>query len=136
MNKAIIALIIVVIIGAGTFALTRNSNNSNTNESTQPIPANTSNNQQNRLNEITYDGKSFSPSQLIVESGATVTIKNTSSRQLQMQSDPHPAHTDDPDLNVGTVAPGQSKTFTVTQKGTFGYHDHLNPSEKGTISIE
>ena len=136
MNKAIIALITVVIIGAGVFALTRGYRDSNTNEPTQPTTSNSSSTNENTSDIIAYNGESFSPSQLTVKSGATVTIKNTSSRQLQMQSDPHPVHTDDPDLNVGVVEPGQSQTFTVTQKGTFGYHDHINPSETGTITVE
>lgn len=136
MNKAIVALIGVVIIGVGAFALTRGSSDSNTNEPTQSTTSNSSSTNENASDTIAYNGESFSPSQLTVKSGATVTIKNTSSRQLQMQSEPHPVHTDDPDLNVGTVAPGQSKTFTVAQKGASGYHNHLNPSERGTITVE
>lgn len=136
MNKLIIGLIAAVIIVGGGFALTRNSNNSNATKSTQPTTANPSTNSQTVSNTVTYNGNSFSPTHLIVKSGTVVTIKNTSSEDLQFQSDPHPVHTDDPDLNVGVVNPGQSKTFTVTKKGAFGYHDHLNPSEKGTITIE
>jgi hypothetical protein len=41
-----------------------------------------------------------------------------------------------PDLNVGLVAAGQSKTFIVTKTGTFGFHNHLNPSQKASITIQ
>jgi hypothetical protein len=53
-----------------------------------------------------------------------------------MQSNPHPVHTDDTDLNVGPVAPGKSKTVVLNKKGTFGFHNHLNTSETAEITIE
>src|SRR6185312_6281142 len=55
---------------------------------------------------ITFDGSMFSPASLSVKSGTTITIKNTSSDDLEFDSNPHPAHTDDTDLNVGIVSPG------------------------------
>ena len=85
---------------------------------------------------ITFDGSSFSPASLTVKSGTTITIKNTSSDDLAFDSNPHPVHTDDTQLNMGDVAPGQSKTFTVTKTGTFGYHDHLDPGLGGSITIQ
>ncbi len=137
MNKALVGLAAVIIIAVGAVAVTRNSNTNKTTPSTATSPPSSSqNNTQSTQDTISYDGKSFNPAHLTVKSGTTVTIKNSSSENLQFQSNPHPVHTDDSDLNVGVVAPGQSKTFTATQKGTFGYHDHLNPSEKGTITIE
>ena len=91
---------------------------------------------QSAADTITFDGNQFSPATLTVKAGTMVTIKNTSSQDVQMQSNPHPSHTDDSDLNVGLVAAGQSKTFTVTKKGTFGYHNHLDPGIQGKITIE
>jgi len=85
---------------------------------------------------ITYSDSGFSPSLTTVKAGDTVAIKNTSSGDLQFDSDPHPVHTDDTELNVGTVAPGQTATFTVTTKGTFGFHNHLNPGDKASITIQ
>lgn len=85
---------------------------------------------------ITFDGNSFSPSELTVPAGTTVTITNTSSREIQFDSDPHPAHTDNPELNVGTVEPGQSETFTVTTTGEHGFHDHLSANITGTLTVE
>ena len=84
---------------------------------------------------ITYSNNGFNPSKTTVKAGDIVAIKNTSSGNMQFDSDPHPVHTDDEELNAGAVAPGQTVTFTVTTKGTFGYHNHLNPSDKGTIVV-
>lgn len=142
MKKVVIAAIAVVIIAAGIFGLAKKSDNkkttdlsTNTTSQTQSTTPPASSDQ-NAAATITYADSGFSPSKITVKSGSTVTIKNTSSGEMQLDSDPHPIHTDDTDLNVGAVAAGQSQTFTVTKKGTFGYHNHLNPSDKGTIIVE
>jgi len=85
---------------------------------------------------VTYDGSSFSPGQITVKAGQTVIFKNNSSVTVQVNSDPHPIHTDDSDLNVGSIAAGQSKTVTVNKTGSFGFHNHLMPTQKGSITIQ
>jgi plastocyanin len=85
---------------------------------------------------ITYDGVTFAPQLTTVKSGDVVKVTNQSQSDLDFDSDPHPIHTDDPDLNAGPIAPGQSKTFTVTKKGQFGFHNHLDSSQHGNITIE
>lgn len=152
-KKALITTVVIVLVllGVGTYALTRNSNNdktpdtSNTNvsqpSSAESTPSNSSS-QSNSSNTapatatITYSDNGFSPATLTVKSGAKITIKNNSSMDMQFDSNPHPAHTDNPELNVGMVAAGQSATFTVTTTGTFGYHNHLNPTDTGTIVVQ
>lgn len=147
MKAVIIGLIAVVVIGGGGYlALHKSSNkaasgtasSSSTGSSQQSQTSKTtgSSSSQNAADTITFDGNQFSPATLSVKAGTTVTIKNTSSDDLQMDSNPHPIHNDDTDLNVGLVAAGQSQTFTVTKTGSFGYHDHLNPSIQGKITVE
>jgi plastocyanin len=85
---------------------------------------------------IRYDSKGFEPAVTTVKAGDTVTVTNTESDNVQMDSDPHPTHTDEPELNVGLVKPGESKTFTITRKGTWGFHNHLDPSERGQIVVQ
>lgn len=85
---------------------------------------------------ITYDSSGFHPSSTAVKYGNSVTFVNKSSEDIQVDSNPHPVHTDDTDLNVGVIAPGQSKTVVLTKKGSFGFHNHLDPSEQGRITIE
>lgn len=144
MKKVVIVLIIVIAIAAGAFALTKKSDNNTTTNSSANTPSSdqtqtaspSPTSSQSVAATITYSDSGFSPSSITVKSGDTVAIKNTSSGELQLDSDPHPIHTDDTDLNVGTVATGQSQTLTVTKKGTFGYHNHLNPSDKGEIVIQ
>lgn len=58
-----------------------------------------------------------------------------------MNSDPHPDHTDCPELNsVGFLVPGQTKeTGNLNTLRTCGFHDHNMPevtSLQGTIVIQ
>jgi plastocyanin len=85
---------------------------------------------------ITFNGSGFSPSTVTVASGAKITVVNSSTQTIDFASNPHPLHTDNPELNIGTIAPGGSKTFTVTRVGTWGYHDHLNAIYGGTIIVQ
>ena len=58
-----------------------------------------------------------------------------------MFSDPHPEHTDCPDINqVGYLQPGESRqTGNMNTIRTCGFHDHNLPavaSLRGTIVIQ
>jgi len=135
MKKPIFMIIVAVIVLGGGFLLFRmvGTNSSSTSKNDAQSTASTT---QQASATITFSNSGFTPSKTTVKSGDTVAIKNTSSSDVQMESDPHPAHTDDTDLNVGLVNPGQTKTFTVTKTGTFGFHNHLNPSDTGRITIQ
>lgn len=84
---------------------------------------------------ITYSDDGFSPKNPMVKKDGTVTVRNTSSRSVQFSSDPHPAHTNEAELNLKDLAPGESASFTVTRVGTFGFHNHLNASETGELMV-
>jgi len=138
MRNAVIAVVVIALLGIGAFALSQNKDSSSANSGATTKSSSSSSNpdQTNSANTITYSNSGFSPSTLTVKAGDTVTIKNTSSRPVEYDSDPHPTHTDDPELNIGTVAPGSSDSFKVTEKGAHKYHNHLNPSDTGTLIVE
>lgn len=139
MNKnVIIGLVAIVIIGVGGYVLYKNTNYSSNTGSTPSTSSSSSSSSadQNVIATITYSNSGFSPSTTTVKSGSVMAIKNTSSSDMQLQSNPHPVHTDDSDLNVGTVAAGQTKSFTVTKKGTFGFHNHLNIGNTAKITVQ
>ena len=85
---------------------------------------------------ITYDGNSYEPSTTTVKSGETIKIVNQSGSRMEFASDPHPRHTINPQLNTGDIDPGVSKTITVTTTGTWGFHNHYNSSQRGTVIVE
>ena len=74
-----------------------------------------------------------SPSQVSIAVGQSVTFVNNDTRSHDMESDPHPAHTDCPSIaNVGLLQPGQSKTtFGFSGSGSCGFHDHNNSESAG-----
>jgi plastocyanin len=85
---------------------------------------------------ITYGNSGFSPSSVTVKAGESIKVTNSSSSDLDFASDPHPVHTDEPELNAGSIAPGSSKTFKVSNKGTWGFHNHENENHEGTIIVQ
>ncbi len=87
-------------------------------------------------NVVTYSDSGFSPAVLTVKVGESVEFKNDSATNIQVNSAPHPTHTQFPELNIGQIAPGESKSVTFTAAGTKKYHNHLNASENGSIVVE
>ena len=81
-----------------------------------------------------------SPSSIRVVAGSRVTMVNNDSRVHDMNSDPHPAHTDCPALNWGSLQPGQSvQSEVLTTARTCGYHDHNDPTNsglQGTVQVQ
>lgn len=84
---------------------------------------------------ITFTDEGFSPSTLTVKKGTVVTVKNTSATSVQFSSDDHPAHTENPEMNMSELAPGASGTFTADTVGTHGFHDHIDDSKTGTLIV-
>ena len=70
-----------------------------------------------------------------------MTFTNSDIRTHDMESDPHPVHTDCPEINqAGFMTPGQTKlTGNLNTRRTCGFHDHdmsENQSLQGTIIIQ
>jgi hypothetical protein len=70
-----------------------------------------------------------------------VTFTNNDTRTHDMESDPHPVHTDCPAINqAGFLTPGQSKqTGNLNAVRTCGFHDHDRAEDvnlQGTIIIQ
>ena len=89
---------------------------------------------------ITITAAGANPRNVQVSQGERVRFTNNDNRPHDMTSDPHPEHTDCPELNqVGLLQPGQSReTNNLVQPKTCGFHDHSNPDTatlKGQIVI-
>lgn len=135
MNKWLIAgLISLVIIVLGGLVFFNNNQASAPNS--QTIPEATKSETGASKPEIIYNNDGFSPNSLTVKLNEQVTITNNSSKTLQFDSDPHPQHTDNPELNVEIVQPNESKSFSVSKTGDFGIHNHLNSSERMTLTVK
>lgn len=90
---------------------------------------------------ITATDTGFNPKEVTISAGESITWVNNSSKTLQIGSDNHPTHTLNPDLTGGQyvieVPAGQSKTVSAgTKVGRWGFHNHLKPSETGTVIVK
>jgi len=85
---------------------------------------------------LTYANEGFSPDEITVSANETIRVVNQSSTVLDFSSDPHPTHTNNPELNVGDIAPGESATFTISKSGTWGFHNHYAPNHHGNVIVK
>jgi plastocyanin len=90
-------------------------------------------------NTITITASGVSPRDVTVNQGDRVTFVNNDNRPHEMDSDPHPEHTDCPEISVGFIQAGQSRTTeNLTRARTCRFHDHNQPSNTsltGSITI-
>ncbi|MDB5165515.1 MAG: Plastocyanin [Candidatus Saccharibacteria bacterium] len=91
--------------------------------------------------DITYtkDNK-FSPGCVEVTAGTKLVYLNQSQSMLQVGADPHPIHDGNKELSNGEfvleVAEGGTASSVVHETGTFGIHNHLNPSATATVVVK
>jgi plastocyanin len=81
-----------------------------------------------------------SPGSVTISVGQSVAFVNNNTRRHDMTSDPHPTHTDCPQMNaVGFLNPGQTRnTNAFPTARTCSFHDHDDPdnaSLRGQIVI-
>jgi len=147
LKSAVIAIIVIVILGAlGYFFFAKDQYKTNepaaTTQNKQATPSTSKSTDREKPKEttsedkVTYTDSGFSPQSLTVKGGTEVTFVNSSSETVDVESNPHPSHTDNSQLNVGTINPGGSAKATLTTSGIWGYHNHPNGAEGGTIVVE
>jgi len=81
---------------------------------------------------IGSDGR-VSPSTVTIAPGGRVTMINNHNTPHDMNSDPHPEHTQCPELNQwGFLSPGQQRTSgNLNAARTCGFHDHNRENDTG-----
>lgn len=131
----LIAALIVAVIAAWAIA-TQPWQSGTKDTTTKPQPT-TSNKSEQPKSAVTiiFTDDGFSSATYTVRKGEVVTVTNKSSMELQFSSDNHPTHTQEPELNMDVLAPGQSGTFTPTEVGTWTFHDHINSQFTGTLKV-
>ena len=99
--------------------------------------------------EVNADG--FNPSSVTITAGETVTWVNRHSVHSWPASAMHPTHRMYPGSDINKcqsterslifdacqrLEQGESYSFMFYEKGTWRYHDHLNPTHSGTVVVE
>lgn len=85
---------------------------------------------------ITVTPYGFIPNVITIASGTKITWVNKSGSDANVSSDPHPTHTNYPQLNLGNFWNNGSVSLVFTKPGRYGYHNHLNPNEHGVIIVQ
>ncbi len=85
---------------------------------------------------VSYENNVFNPASVKIKIGDSVKFVNDDTAAIRVSSAPHPIHASYPKLESGTLEPGDSYTFTATEKVTIKYHNHFNPGAKGEIVVE
>jgi plastocyanin len=144
----------MVILALSAFVFVRSSsNNEETNkkatnqEDVLEAESNSDNtpsasNPTNTVDEVTvtYTDSGFSPKQVSLSVGGKLNWVNNSSHSVEVGVNPHPIHTDDKAITNGeftlNLDAGESKTVTVSKTGDFGYHNHLNSMQTGSVVVK
>jgi len=93
-------------------------------------------------NTITINNNVVTPKNVKVARGSQVTFVNNDNQPHMINSDPHPDHTDCPEINqVGFLNPGESRQTgnMISNRSVCGFHDHLQPTVavlQGSITIQ
>ena len=131
-KSMLLVIIIVLILVGGALALNHKSANTPPASQSQSQTNTTSSNQASATGSIDIRNMMFTPSQITVQKGGTVTWTNNDSM----------THTVVDDLsNVGgpssgDIAPGATYSFTFNKTGSFQYHCSIHPSMRGTIVVK
>ncbi len=79
-------------------------------------------------NKVSMKGMSFSPSNLTVKVGDTVTWNNDDNTT-------HTVTSEDDKFDSGTLSKGKTFSFTFTEAGTYSYKCELHSQMRGTITV-
>lgn len=84
---------------------------------------------------VTLTAKGFEPDKITINKGDVVTWLNKSGGDATVNSADHPTHRLFPVLNLGNFADGSSVQAKINRTGVLKYHNHLNPTQTGTIVV-
>ncbi len=88
------------------------------------------------METIRYTNQGFVPAQLTVTVGTVVQFVNESDAAMWVASNEHPGHTDLPTFDQFSPSEKTSTyTYTFDQRGTWTFHDHLQPTFIGVIKV-
>ncbi|HSX40052.1 MAG TPA: cupredoxin domain-containing protein [Candidatus Saccharimonadales bacterium] len=147
-NKLLLAGLAVIIVVAGIFYLGKKAKqNTATTQPTEvmtvapsisatPSVMTSPTQQTSGQTTVTVTATGFDPQTVTIKAGDKVTWVNKSGDRANVSSDPHPVHTNYPPLNLGSFADGASVSLMFDKPGTYGYHNHLNPSKTGTVIVQ
>lgn len=143
-NWMIAAIVIVVLIVAGVM-LTRPKQPATPPTPSVQTPTSTESAAQTGATEgavvkeetvVKVTSTGFSPKTVTIKAGESVTWMNDDTAVHAVNSAVHPTHQVYPPLNLGNIQAGEKLSLTFPTAGTYKYHNHLNPSLTGSVTVE
>lgn len=145
-NWIIIAVILVLVVLGLAYTLAQRGNmakpqteqESASIEVTQPTspPAETSPSAEVAGMMVKITSTGFSPKEMKIKAGETVTWMNEDTAVHTVNSAVHPTHQVYTPLNLGNIPAGGKVSLTFPTAGTYKYHDHLTPTVTGSVIVE
>lgn len=133
MNKILISIVVLILIGFGVYYFISNNKQSAGPVNIPPVSNTQSSTNIGVVNSapITINIKNFtfSPNTISIKKGTNVVWINNDSA-------PHTITSDLGDFDSGTIAPGGSFNRTFNSLGTINYHCDIHKTMKGSIVIE
>ncbi|MEK7612921.1 MAG: plastocyanin/azurin family copper-binding protein [Patescibacteria group bacterium] len=149
-----IVVVVILVLGVGwyMFAQTGAPATVDTVESGMPLPGSdipeTSAIQDAPMAAgITYGDSGFSPAEVTIKKGGTVTWTNEGGGSMWVASAQHPTHTvysgtalsqhcpDAANTTFDQCKTGTTYSFTFDKAGTWAYHNHSNASNFGRVIV-
>ena len=120
------------VIAAVTAAACGGGGGGSTPTNPTPPPSGGGGNASTATITIGADGR-VNPSSVTIAPGGRVTFINNHNQAHDMSSDPHPEHTQCPEINqVGFLTAGQQRTTgNLNTARTCGFHDHNRDTDTG-----
>lgn len=138
-NKLLfVGLAVVVVVLAGVALLSTKGNNTTNpvtqNQGTNTVP--TAAPEQMVTTGVTVTAQGFEPKTVTIKAGTKVLWTNNSGATVTVTSALHPTHLLFPFLNLGEFSDGSTVEAVFDKPGTYKYHNHLDPSQTGTVIVE
>lgn len=146
MNNKILIAVVLAIVVVGVVALA--GRKSNTQTPTQPVNQGygsvqprsstaTQTEEQTQEATVIITDSGFEPATVTIKAGTKVVWINKSGGAATVNSALHPTHLIYPQLNLNDVPNNESVSLVFYKVGgTYKYHNHLNPSQTGTVVVE
>lgn len=135
-NKLLLAVVVLVVIVGGVLLVSQQGQKQTTEQSSSTRPATTQNTQTQPSVTVTVTSAGFSPSTVTIKSGTRVIWINKSGGSVTVNSAGHPTHLLYPALNLGEFGNDSSVQLVFDKPDTYKYHDHLHPSNTGTVVVQ
>lgn len=87
-------------------------------------------------NVVKITSSGFLPQNITIKTGESVRWVNDETLDHAVNSAVHPTHLLYPPLNLGLIKSGEEKSLEFPTAGTYKYHDHLNPSLTGSVTVQ